>query len=255
MRRPLVAGNWKMHGTQADNAALLVALRDGIAVAAGVEVMVAPPHVYLGQVVAALADSAIQVGAQDCHSQLSGAYTGEVSPAMLADVGVRYVILGHSERRQYQAESDALVAAKFAAAQQQGLVPVLCIGETLQQREQGETQAVVRRQLLAVVDSLGVTALRQAVVAYEPVWAIGTGRTATPEQAQDVHHALRRLVAERDAEVAVGLRILYGGSVKADNAVALFAMADIDGALVGGASLKATEFLAICQAAAGRMAD
>lgn len=254
MRRPLVAGNWKMHGTLAANTALLHALRAGVA-ADGVDIMVAPPHVYLPQVVDALAGSPIAVGAQDCHSQLNGAYTGEVSPAMLADVGVRYVILGHSERRQYQAESDALVAAKFAAAQQQGLVPVLCVGETLQQREQGETQAVVRRQLLAVIDGLGVAVLRQAVVAYEPVWAIGTGRTATPEQAQEVHHELRRLVAERDAEVAAGLRILYGGSVKADNAAALFAMADIDGALVGGASLKAAEFLAICQAAAGRMAD
>lgn len=254
MRRPLVAGNWKMHGTLAANTALLDAVLAGVA-ADGIDVMVAPPHVYLCQVVDALAGSPVVLGAQDCHPQLSGAYTGEVSPAMLADIGVRYVILGHSERRQYQAESDVLVAAKFAAAQQQGLVPVLCIGETLQQREQGETRAVVRRQLLAVIDSLGVAVLRQAVVAYEPVWAIGTGRTATPEQAQEVHHELRRLVAERDAEVAAGLRILYGGSVKADNAAALFAMADIDGALVGGASLKAAEFLAICRAAAGRMAD
>lgn len=254
MRRPLVAGNWKMHGTLAANAALLDAVLAGVA-ADGIDVMVAPPHVYLCQVLDALAGSPVVLGAQDCHPQLSGAYTGEVSPAMLADIGVRYVILGHSERRQYQAESDVLVAAKFAAAQQQGLVPVLCIGETLQQREQGETRAVVRRQLLAVIDSLGVAVLRQAVVAYEPVWAIGTGRTATPEQAQEVHHELRRLVAERDAEVAAGLRILYGGSVKADNAAALFAMADIDGALVGGASLKAAEFLAICRAAAGRMAD
>jgi len=237
-RTRLVAGNWKMHGSRAANRALLDAILKGPV--KGPECAVCVPFPYLGEVAKQLAGTPLRWGAQNVSEHAQGAYTGEVSAAMLAEFGCRYVIVGHSERRHLYCESDAQVAAKFAAAQGAGLVPILCVGETLAERDAGITEEVVARQLDAVL-SKGV--ISGAVLAYEPVWAIGTGRTATPQQAQAVHAFLRKRLA---AEV----RILYGGSVKAGNAAALFAMPDIDGGLIGGASLVAREFLAIVQAAA-----
>lgn len=249
MRRKLVAGNWKMQGRQAGNAALLQSLKAQEAEWTGVDMWVAPPTAYLLQVADLLQGCGIVLAAQNVARESDGAYTGEVSAGMLVDCGCKAVIIGHSERRMYYGEADMLVAEKFVKAQEAGLMPVLCVGETLAEREAGATAVVVQRQLEAVLQLAGVAALAQAVVAYEPVWAIGTGRTATPEQAQEVHALLRARVAREDAAVASGLRILYGGSVKAANAPALFAMADIDGALVGGASLDAGEFVAIARAA------
>lgn len=247
MRRKLVAGNWKMHGTLADNDALLTGVLAGMA-SVKAEVAVCVPFPYLAQAQARLSGSAIAWGAQNMSQHAKGAYTGEVSAAMLNDFGCRYVIVGHSERRALYGESDSQVAEKFAAAQAAGLTPILCVGETLEERESGVTETVVARQLQAVLDKSGVAALAQAVVAYEPVWAIGTGRTATPDQAQAVHAFIRSLVAGLDAGVADGLIIQYGGSVKAGNAAELFAQPDIDGGLIGGAALNADEFLAICRA-------
>ncbi len=250
MARPLVAGNWKMNGSRAMVAELIAAIRAGMSGLDEVDIAVCPPFPYLADAGAALRGSALLLGAQNVADQDAGAYTGEVSAAMLAEFGCRLVLVGHSERRQLYGESDELVARRFAAARRTGLVPVLCVGETLEEREQGSTERVVARQLNAVFALLGDQAFREAIVAYEPVWAIGTGRTATPEQAQAVHAYIRQLVAARDPDGAARLRILYGGSVKPDNAAALFAMADIDGGLIGGASLSATDFLAICRAAA-----
>ena len=247
MRRPLIAGNWKMHGSFATTRALVSAI-EAAGPFASVDVAVMPPFPYLTTALA-LARS-VGVGAQDASAHDGGAYTGEVAPGMLRDIGCRYVILGHSERRQYHAESDALVAAKFKSVQAAGLTPILCLGETLAQRDAGDTDAVVSSQLGAVLDAAGVDAFANAVVAYEPVWAIGTGRTATPEQAQAVHALLRGIVAARSAKIAGSLRILYGGSVKPGNAATLFAQADIDGGLIGGASLVADDFVAIIRAAA-----
>ncbi len=249
-RRKLVAGNWKMHGSLAENAALLDALAAGLSSLKGVDCAVCAPFPYLAQLQSRLQRTDVAWGAQDVSEHAKGAYTGEVSASMIRDFGCRYVIVGHSERRALHGEDDREVAAKFMAAQAAGLVPILCVGETLEQREAGATEGVVSRQLDAVMDAAGVAALGSAVVAYEPVWAIGTGRTATPQQAQDVHELLRRRVAARDRGLAGELRILYGGSVKAGNAGELFAMPDIDGGLIGGASLVAGEFLAICRAGA-----
>jgi triosephosphate isomerase len=249
MRKPLVAGNWKMHGSRAENAALVRGLLDQLQPGARAEVLVCPPFVYLWETGRLLKDGDVALGAQSICAEALGAFTGEVSGAMLKDVGCRYVLVGHSERRQLYGESDTLVARKFMAAQAQGLVPVLCVGETLEERESGRTTDVVARQLEAVLAVSGVGSLGLAVIAYEPVWAIGTGRTASPEQAQEVHAMIRGKVAALDATIASSVRILYGGSVKASNARELFAMADIDGALVGGASLKAEEFAQICAAA------
>lgn len=235
-----------MHGSRAANAGLLAGLRAAEPYAC--EVGVCAPFPYLADCVEALRGTSIRTGAQDCSVHEQGAYTGDVSAAMLADVGCRCVIVGHSERRAYHAESDQLVALKARAALGHGLVPIVCVGETLAEREAGETEAVVRRQLGAVIDLLGAD-LARIVVAYEPVWAIGTGRTATPEQAQAVHAAVRAQLCEA-ASSAAGVRILYGGSVKPDNAASLFAQPDIDGGLIGGASLKAADFIAICRAAA-----
>lgn len=247
MRRPLIAGNWKMHGSNAMTRELVAAIE-----AAGpfpqVDVAVMPPFPYLPTALAVA--ETVAVGAQDASAQAAGAYTGEVAAVMLREVGCRYVILGHSERRQYHAESDELVAAKFKAAQAAGLTPILCVGETLAQRDAGDTDALVSAQLGAVIDAAGVDAFAHAVVAYEPVWAIGTGRTATPEQAQAVHALLRGVVAAKSATIAGSLRILYGGSVKPNNAATLFAQTDIDGGLIGGASLVADDFVAIIRAAA-----
>ncbi len=248
MRRKLVAGNWKMCGTLAQNEALLNAVAAGMAQMPGVDCAVCVPFPYLAQVQQLLRGTAVKWGAQDVHQLDKGAYTGEVSASMLCDFGCRYVLVGHSERRSLYGESSQLVAEKFAAAQKAGLLPILCIGETLAQRENGTTEAVVAEQLDAVITLLGVQSLRNAVVAYEPVWAIGTGKTASPEQAQAVHAFIRQRVAGHDGQIADGLCILYGGSVKAANAAQLFAMQDIDGGLIGGASLVAEDFLAICKA-------
>jgi len=249
MRRPLVAGNWKMHGTRASVAELIEGLRQQ-ALPDDVEVAVFPASLHVAQVVAGLQAEGVKVGAQNCAAQVEqGALTGELAAGQLLDSGCALVLVGHSERRLILGESDEQVTRKFAAVQAAGMLPVLCVGETREQREANATLDVVGGQLAAVVDALGVEALRQAVVAYEPVWAIGTGLTATPEQAQEVHAAIRAQVARHDAEVAEGLRILYGGSVKAASAAELFGMRDIDGGLVGGASLNADEFGAICRAA------
>ncbi|AHK78569.1 triosephosphate isomerase [Ectothiorhodospira haloalkaliphila] len=248
MRRPLVAGNWKMNGSRSANQALMHDVAAQVAALDSVDVAVCPPFVYLEQV-SSLVGSAIALGAQDLSDQDEGAHTGEVSGAMLKDLGCQYVIVGHSERRTLYGEDDAFTARKFAAARRHGLKPILCVGELLEEREQDITEKVVARQLDAVLDLEGVEAFRDAVVAYEPVWAIGTGRTATPDQAQAVHAFIRERLAGHDASVAAGVQILYGGSVKADNAVELFNQADIDGGLIGGASLKAADFLAICKAA------
>ncbi|MBI1887001.1 MAG: triose-phosphate isomerase [Nitrosomonadales bacterium] len=248
MRRKLVAGNWKMHGTLAQNAVLLDAVRDGMSQATGVDCAVCVPFPYLAQAQQKLSGSSVKWGAQNVHQLGKGAYTGEVSAAMLRDFECSYVIVGHSERRACYGESSHLVAEKFLAAQQAGLTPVLCMGETLQQRESGITETVVAGQLDALIQLGGVQALRNAVVAYEPVWAIGTGKTATSEQAQAVHAFIRQRIAAEDSQIAAALCILYGGSVKANNAAELFAMPDIDGGLIGGASLVADEFLAICRA-------
>ncbi len=248
MRKKFVAGNWKMHGSLQNNAALLEQLRAGV-VGLACEVAVFPPYPYLAQARALLSGSAVSWGGQSLSEYPVGAYTAEVSAAMLLDFGCRYVLVGHSERRALFGETDAVVAAKFAAAQQASLVPVLCVGETLAEREAGLTANVVSRQLSVIIEAQGVAALASAVVAYEPVWAIGTGVTATPQQAQEVHAAIRRQVAVLDASVAKGLRILYGGSVKPQSAAELFGQVDVDGGLVGGAALVADDFLAICRAA------
>jgi triosephosphate isomerase len=250
MRARCVAGNWKMHGSLAANQRLLEAVRAGAEQAPGVDCVVCVPFPYLAQAEAALRGSRVAVGAQSLSEHDAGAYTGEVSGAMLRDFGCRYVIVGHSERRALYGERDAQVAAKFLAAQRAGLKPVLCVGETLAEREQGVTGEVVGRQLDAVLDAAGVAAFADALVAYEPVWAIGTGRTASPAQAQDVHELVRARIAARDGGVGAGVPILYGGSVKPGNAAELFAMPDVDGGLIGGASLVAEDFLAIVRAAA-----
>jgi triosephosphate isomerase len=249
MRRPLIAGNWKMHGSRAENAELIEALLLGLPGQMPVDIAVCPPFVYLWEASRLLKSSSIALGAQSLCAEPIGAFTGEVSAGMLKDVGCKYVIVGHSERRAIYKEDDALVARKFLACQSQGLIPILCVGETLEERERGQTMQVVSRQLTAVLDLAGVTALRAAVIAYEPVWAIGTGKNATPQQAQEVHAYIRTAIAARDAKIAADVRILYGGSVKAANARELFAMPDVDGGLVGGASLKADEFLKICASA------
>ncbi len=242
MRTRLVAGNWKMHGNRAGNAVRLQAIVEGARSLAGVECALCVPYPYLAQASEALEGSGVALGAQDVSEFDEGAYTGEVSAPMLADFGCRYAIVGHSERRQHFGESDERVAAKFAAALRHGLVPILCVGETLAEREAGRTEAVVARQLDTVLERSGREAFARALIAYEPVWAIGTGRNATPGKAQAVHAFLRARVLEQT-------RILYGGSLRASNAQAIFAMPDVDGGLVGGASLVAEEFLAICRAA------
>ncbi|NRF70495.1 triose-phosphate isomerase [Aquincola sp. S2] len=246
MRRKLVAGNWKMHGNHKANADLLAAI-----VAArpfGCDVAVCVPFPYLSETAVTLTGTDVRWGAQDCSAHEQGAYTGEVSIGMLAEFGCRHVIVGHSERRQYHHESDQLVADKAKAALARGVTPIVCVGETLAERDTGQTEVVVKRQLSAVIHTLGHCA-GEMVVAYEPVWAIGTGRTATPEQAQAVHALLRAQLQAATAHAA-DMKILYGGSVKPDNAATLFAQPDIDGGLIGGASLKAADFVAICRAAA-----
>lgn len=248
MRSKLVAGNWKMHGSLIENEALLNALRAGLAAGRAHASAVCVPFPYLAQAQIALRGSVIAWGGQDVSEHAKGAYTGEVSAAMLAEFGCRYVIVGHSERRAMHHEDNQRVARKMRAAQACGLTPIVCVGETLAEREAGVTQRVVGEQLASVVNELGINAFAQAVLAYEPVWAIGTGKTATPAEAQAVHRFARMFLGSHDGAIAERLLILYGGSVKAGNAGDLFAMPDIDGALVGGASLDAKEFLAICRA-------
>ena len=250
-RRPLIAGNWKMNGSLATNATLLSELHGGIVKMGQLQsdIAVCVPATYLGQVQTALQNSAIRWGAQDVSNQLSGAYTGEVSATMLTDFSCFYTIVGHSERRQYHAESDEQVASKTLRLLETGIVPIVCVGETLQERKAGNTEQVVARQLTAVLKMVDKNALSKIVVAYEPVWAIGTGITATPEMAQQVHAFLRSQVAVFDKEVAQRVQILYGGSMKPDNAAALLVMRDIDGGLIGGASLKSIDFLGIVAAA------
>lgn len=248
-RRYCVAGNWKMHGTVGQAGKLAAEIARGLP--DGVEALVCPTYVHLGAVAPQLQDSRLGLGAQDASAWPDqGAYTGQISADMLKEAGCHYVIVGHSERRGLLGESDELVARKVERVQEAGLLPIICIGETLAQREDGQTDNVVAAQLAAVLERCGVAALADSMLAYEPVWAIGTGRTASPEQAQHVHAVLRATVAKKDAKIADSLRILYGGSVKPDNAAELFAQADVDGGLIGGAALDADAFLAICQAAA-----
>ena len=249
MRRILVAGNWKLNGSHAANAELLDGIVAGSKAMESVDLLVCPPYPYVASVSKRLEGTGIAVGAQNVSEQPSGAFTGEVAASMLAECGCTHVLVGHSERRSIYGESSRQVAEKFAAAQSAGLIPVLCVGETLEEREAGQTESVVSEQLDAVIEQSGVQSLADAIVAYEPVWAIGTGMTATPEQAQDVHRFIRARIAEKDAGIAEGLRVLYGGSVKGSNAAGLFAMDDIDGGLIGGASLKSDDFLAIAEAA------
>ncbi len=249
-RRKLIAGNWKMNGSRDANTSLVHEIMLDARKYPKVDVLICPPLVYLDSVGRQIEGSPVQLGAQNlADQQKAGAFTGEVLGSMLRDIGCSAVIVGHSERRSLYGESDAVVARKFQCAQNSGLIPVLCIGETLQERESGATEAVVARQLDAVLVSSGAAVFKNAVIAYEPVWAIGTGRTATPEQAQAVHQFIRGRLAVQDAKIANSTRILYGGSMKADNAGELLACPDIDGGLIGGASLKANEFLAICAAA------
>jgi triosephosphate isomerase len=252
MRRPMVAGNWKMHGSQAANRALLAELEGYVKPDWPIDIVVFPPYVYIADAVRVLDGGRILVGAQDVCAESGGAFTGQVGATMLKDVGCSFCIVGHSERRRWYHEDDALVARKFAAALAGGLTPILCVGETLEEREAQLTESVVGRQIDAVIAMHGIGGFADAVLAYEPVWAIGTGRTASPQQAQAVHAFLRRRICEHDAKIGEHLRILYGGSVKAGNAAELFAMPDVDGGLVGGASLSADEFRQICAAAAVR---
>lgn len=249
MRRPLVVGNWKMHGTRAATKGLIEGIKRGLDSVGRAELAVCPPLVYVPDVAVLLQGTPLGWGAQNLCDHDVGAYTGEVSGPMLVDFYCKYVIVGHSERRALYGEGDALVARKFAAARRAGLIPILCVGECLEEREQGRTENVVARQLEAVLDLEGVAAFANAVVAYEPVWAIGTGKTATPQQAQQVHTFIRGKIGAQDGTIAERLRILYGGSVKGSNAEQLFHEPDIDGGLIGGASLNAEEFLTIAAAA------
>lgn len=250
MRRSLVAGNWKMNGTSDSVQTLLAGIKAGAGALEGVDIAVCPAFLHIGFAAQALAGTHVAWGGQNlCVEAGPGAFTGEVSAGMLLDMGCRYVIVGHSERRTLYGESDELVAAKFVLAERTGLTPILCVGELLEEREAGVTEGVIDRQLNAVfAQEGGLAALNNAVIAYEPVWAIGTGLTATPEQAQAVHAYIRGRLAERNPAMAAGIRVLYGGSVKSSNAAEIFAQPDIDGGLIGGASLQADEFLKICQA-------
>ena len=249
MRRKLVAGNWKMHGSRRFVEETLHSIREVTAGQSAVDMAICPALVHLSLAEKILDGSQIALGAQNVYPANEGAFTGEVSAAMLAEFSVRYVVVGHSERRQLFGETDDLVADKFAAVLAAEMIPILCLGESLEQREQGITHQVVLSQLDAVLDRAGDKVFNRAVLAYEPIWAIGTGKTATPEQAQDVHAVIRQHLAERDGEVAENCTILYGGSVKAANAGELFGQPDIDGGLVGGASLKADQFASICESA------
>jgi triosephosphate isomerase len=251
MRLKLVAGNWKMHGSLASNQALLTALVSQLEGLNGMRCAVCVPFPYLAQAQASLTGTKLAWGAQNLSQYDKGAFTGEVSASMLLEFGCSYVIVGHSERRALFGETDAVVAVKFAAALAAGITPILCVGETLEERDAGRAESVIARQLDTVIAGSGMVGLAKSVIAYEPVWAIGTGKTASPEQAQAVHAFIRRKLATLDADIAAALIIQYGGSVKAANAAELFSQPDIDGGLIGGASLQVDEFMAICQAAQG----
>lgn len=248
MRQPLVAGNWKMNGSLDSINKLMEGIKSGLSAVQNAEVAVCPPFVYLETVGRLVAGTPVALGAQNVAKEDPGAYTGEIAAPMLTDLGCKYVIVGHSERRNIYGETDTLVAEKYARALSEGLVPILCVGELLDEREAGRTDEVVARQLDAVIGQVGIHGLGEGVIAYEPVWAIGTGKTATPEQAQEVHAFIRQRLNGHDSAVAEATQILYGGSVKGSNAEGLFGMADIDGGLIGGASLNADDFLAICRA-------
>ena len=250
MREFLVAGNWKMNGSTAPSEALISGIVAGVPAGSGFRLLVCPPFPYLASVASQISGSAVALGAQNVSEHESGAFTGETAPSMLKDVGCNFVIVGHSERRAIYGETSEQVAAKFIAAQAAGITPILCVGETLEEREAGTTEQVIDEQLGAVLNTAGAAVFAAAVIAYEPVWAIGTGMTATPQQAQDVHRHIRARLAAHDAELAEKVQILYGGSMKGENAPGLLGMPDIDGGLIGGASLKASDFLAIAEAAA-----
>ncbi|MDH5786590.1 MAG: triose-phosphate isomerase [Chromatiales bacterium] len=249
MRQKLVAGNWKMNGSRASIKELLDGIKKGIGDVVNSEVAVCAPAIYIGEVESQLSGTPVAWGAQNLSTEASGAFTGEIAASMINDFNCKYVLVGHSERRTLYGEGDAVVAKKYAVARAAGLKPVLCIGETLDERESGVTEQVCARQIQAVIELEGVDALADGVIAYEPVWAIGTGKTASPEQAQEVHAFIRRILADQDAGVAEKVQILYGGSMNAANAAELLAQPDIDGGLIGGASLKAEDFLTICRAA------
>ena len=249
MRRPIVAANWKLNGNRNLVQSLVAAVNKHAASADSADVVICPPFPYLADSKKLIDRSNTYLGAQNVAKEAQGAYTGEVSAEMLAEMGCRFVIIGHSERRQYYAESDSIVAEKFVRVQDAGLIPIVCVGESLQQREQGKMEEIIVGQIQAVIAKAGINNFNNAVVAYEPIWAIGTGETATPNQAQQVHALIRDEVAQQDASIASDLRILYGGSVRADNAAELFAQTDIDGGLIGGASLDAEQFNAIVSAA------
>ena len=249
MRRTLIAGNWKMNGSLESIQALIKGLKEGINDISNADMAVCPPSIYLSAVNDLIADARIALGAQNICDQETGAFTGETAPSMLKEFNCQYALVGHSERRSLYAESDELVASRFAMARQSGLIPVLCIGESLEERESGITENVVSRQLDAVINSQGIEAIGDSVIAYEPVWAIGTGKTASPEQAQEVHAFIRNKLSALDASVAEKVQILYGGSMNAANAKELLSQPDIDGGLIGGASLKPADFLAIGRSA------
>jgi len=249
MREFLVAGNWKMNGSSVACAELADGILEGMPLSDSVKLIICPPYLYLDKLAHKVTETSLSLGAQNVSQYGSGAYTGEISPRMLRDIGCEYVVVGHSERRAMMAESNEIVASKFKAALSEGLKPILCVGETLQEREANQTESVIDEQLNTVLDVAGVEAFETAVIAYEPIWAIGTGRTASPEQAQYVHSHIRVTISSRNKQIASAIQVLYGGSVKGDNAAGLFRMADIDGGLIGGASLKAADFLAIAAAA------
>lgn len=251
MRKKIVAGNWKMHGSRCDAQTLMESVKKGSKALPQVNVVILPPFVHLQQTQAMLENSGITWGGQNLYLGKQGAFTGEISGPLLVDYGCQYVLVGHSERRIIFLEDLTLVAAKFKAALDCGLIPILCVGESLEQRESQKAEEVISQQLESVIELVGIEAFNKAVIAYEPVWAIGTGLTATPQQAQEMHQFIRQQIGKQDIDIANKLRILYGGSVKADNAAGLFAMPDIDGGLVGGASLDAGQFLEICRAACG----
>ena len=252
MRKRLIAGNWKMHGSQNQVHQLIAGIKNGVAQSSAfseIDILVCPPFIYLPAVQKELADTTILWGAQNLYVGQQGAFTGEIAGSMLADVGCRYVLVGHSERRTIFGESLSIVAEKFKAAIAAGLIPILCVGESEAERERGDTEKVIHTQLQSVFDAAGINAFHQAVIAYEPVWAIGTGMTATPALAEEVHAYIRQLIAKNNVDIAKAIRILYGGSMKADNAASLLSMPNIDGGLIGGASLDANSFLTICAAA------
>lgn len=253
MRRALIAGNWKMHGSSSQINALVDGIKQGASAYSDIDILLLPTYVHLAYVHELMAHSSLLLGAQNLYLGSQGAFTGEVSGPMLAELGCQYVLIGHSERRSIFNEDLGLVAAKFKAAQEAGLKPILCVGETKAQREKGETERVVSEQLDSVIQVVGIEAFQQAVIAYEPVWAIGTGLTASASQAQEVHAFIRHRLAQNNVDMAKTIRILYGGSMKAENAASLLAMPDIDGGLIGGASLEATSFLTICAAASHEM--